>query len=117
MRRAFEVTAFCSLLCIAAVMAYGCSGDTEQERESAAIESVTLPPAPPLCDKSPAQLILFAGYHSPACSLPNGGVSDDCLPECGAGKPACPGGAQCVGSAGLQHCVRADCTQNPAICS
>ena len=104
------------LMCIAAVLAPGCSSGPENELASEAIESVTLPAAPPVCDKSPAQLILFADYNSSTCSI-DGGIPNECLPACGDGNAPCPAGAQCTGSPGLQHCVRADCTPNPAICS
>lgn len=98
-----------------AVVAQGCSS-SEEVHEEEVIESVQLPPDPPLCNKSPAQLILFADYASPNCSI-EGGIRDECLPACGAGHPPCPAGAACVGEENNQHCVRADCTLDPTVCT
>lgn len=100
-----------------ALILASCGTKTADEADEAeVIEAVTLPPAPPLCEKSPAQLILFADYTSPTCTGTSGGVRDECLPACNAGDPPCPGGAACVGALGLQHCAPADCSLDPAVC-
>jgi hypothetical protein len=103
-----------------AAMLAGCGGKGADEHdgpdEAEVIGAVTLPPAPPLCERSPAQLILFAGFTSATCTDDHG-LLPECRPSCGAGNPPCPGGSTCTGTPGNEHCEPADCALDPAVCT
>src|SRR5689334_6637473 len=107
-------------IALLALVASGCGDEDTRQAELVEsiepIEPVVLPSDPPLCEKSPAQLIVFAAYTSPNCSTDDG-VRDECLPACGAGNPACPAGSECVGPENLRHCARANCEQDASICT
>src|ERR1041384_243727 len=93
-------------MCSMVVVVASCDGSPPEDTR---IVEVTLPPSPPVCEKNPAELLIFTDYHATACS------GNERRRGGGGNTPRAPAGSHC--DTGLSKCKPIDCGSDPKLCT